>query len=304
MKTFKFLLSAAMCLSLIGCASAQIKKHKTVDKSPAKTTKTNDKTMNDRLIDKPIDKPMSDDLKILAEGAYSKIEQPFVFTARSNETYAELQNLAENLPSVLEIDFSKTAVVAAFAGMKNTGGYSVAIKNSAGKISIATLNPPKDAMTTQAITAPYKVALVPLEENNLLNLELSANWTNAMQTFKITSGTFEYSGGFAGMRKEFGVEGTIGVLGFGDYATLVFNLSGKGAEKTRKLSETASGLLKGGKIDLASLDAGSFSENPKPPLKVSGTIASDKLSLVFEPLPSSVADGFQARGKIEAAKIK
>lgn len=300
MKTFKFLLSAALGLYLIGCASAQVKKHKTVGKSPAKTTKTNDRTASE----KPIDKPMSDDIKVLAEGAYSKIEQPFVFTARSNETYAELQNLAENLPPVLEIDFSKTAVVAAFAGMKNTGGYSVTIKNSAGKISIATLNPPKDAMTTQAITAPYKVALVPLEENDSLNLELSPSWTNAMRTFKITSGTFEYSGGFAGMRKEFSVEGTIGVFGFGDYATLVFNLAGKGVEKTRKLSETASGLLKNGKIDLASLGAGGFSENPKPLLKVSGTIAGNKLSLVFEPLPSRVADGFQARGKIEAAKVK
>ncbi len=300
MKTFKFLLSVVISLSLFGCASAQVKKRKTDDKSKPKTTKTMDKTTND----KPIDKPMSEDIKVLAEGAHSKIEQPFVFVARSNETYAQLQNLAENLPPVLEIDFSTTAVVAAFTGTKNTGGYSVSIKSSAGKVSIDTINPPKDAMVTQVITAPFKVALVPLEENNSINLELSASWKSAMQTYRITSGTFEYSGGIAGARKEFGVEGTIGVLSFGDNTTLVFNLTGKGAEKTRKLSEVTSGLMKDGKIDLAGLNAGSFSENPKPPLKVSGIIANNKLSLVFEPLLNRIADGFQTRGKIEAMKAK
>lgn len=300
MKTFKFLLSVVISFSLIGCASAQIKKGKTDEKSKTKTTKTINKTAND----KPIDKPMSNDIKVLTEGAHSKIEQPFVFVARSNDTYAQLQNLAENLPPVLEIDFSTTAVVAAFAGMKNTGGYSVSIKSAAGKVLIETLNPPKDAMVTQVITAPFKVALVPLGENNSINLELSANWKNAMQIYKITSGAFEYSGGFAGGRKEFGVEGTIGVLSFGGNATLVFNLAGKGAEKTRKLSEATSGLIKDGKIELAQLEAGSFSENPKPPCKVSGIITDAKLSLVFESLPNRIADGFQAGGKIEALRVK
>ncbi len=300
MKIFKFLLSVVISFTLIGCASAQIKNRRAAEKSKTKTTKTNDKTTNN----KPIDTLMGNDIKVLAEGAYSKIEQPFVFVARSNETYAQLQNFVENLPPVLEIDFSEAAVVAAFAGTKNTGGYSVSIKSAAGKVSIETINPPKDAIVTQVITAPFKVALVSLEENDSINLELSANWKNALQTYRITSGTFEYSGGIAGGRKEFGVEGTIGVLSFGDNATLVFNLAGKGAEKTRKLSEATSGLMKDGKIDLARLDAGSFSENPKPPLKVSGTIANNKLSLVFQPLPSRIADGFQARGKIEAVKAK
>jgi hypothetical protein len=304
MKIFKFLLLVLISFTLFGCASAQTKKRQTAEKSKTKTAKTTDKTASDKPIDKPIDKPMSNDIKVLAEGAYSKIEQPFVFVARSNETYAQLQNFVENLPPVLEIDFSEAAVVAAFAGTKNTGGYSVSIKSSAGKVSIETVNPPKDAMVTQAITSPFKVALVSVEENDSINLELSANWKSAMQSYRITSGTFEYSGGIAGVRKEFGVEGTIDVLSFGDSATLAFNLAGKGVEKTRKLSEATSGLIKDGKIDLARLGAGSFSENPKPSLKVSGTTANNKLLLVFEPLPSRIADGFQARGKIEAVKAK
>jgi len=296
MKTFKILLLFVISFSLIGCASAQIKKRNTTEKSKNTNVKTNNKTANN--------KPMSVETKSLAEGAYSKVEEPFVFVAREQETYAQLQSIVENLPSASEIDFSKSAVVAAFAGTKNSGGYSVSIKNPAGKVLIEMINPPKDAMVTQVITTPFNVALIPLEENNSVNLELSANWKNAMQTYKIASGTFEYSGGIAGMRKEFGAEGAISILSFGNYATLVFNLAGKGANKNMKLADTASGSVKGGKIELARLGAGSFSENPKPPLKVSGTMTNGKLSLAFEPFPSRVADGFQARGKIEAVKTK
>ena len=254
--------------------------------------------------DKPVGKVASDEIKVLAEGTYFKVEQPFVFTARSNETYAQLQNFVENLPPVLEIDFSKFAVVAAFAGMKNSGGYSVSIKSVMDKISVDVINPPKDALVTMALTNPFRVALVPLNENGSINLELAASWKNAMQIYRINSGAFEYSGGFAGIRKEFGVDGTIGVLSFGNNATLFFNLVGKDAEKTRKLSEAASGLIKDREIILPRLEAGSFSENPKPPLKVSGTILNNELSLGFEPLPSQISDGFQARGKIQAIKAK
>jgi hypothetical protein len=83
-------------------------------------------------------------------------------------------------------------------------------------------------------------------------------------------------------------------------ATFKFNLAGTNAEKNMRLTETASGTAKNGAIDLARLDAGSFSEGPKPPLKVSGTISGDKLSLNFEPLPTNIRDGFVLRGKLDA----
>lgn len=296
MKAFKILFSAIIFFGLIGSVSAQTKKSAAIKKTKTKVTKFVNK--------KPIAEPIGGEIKILAEGAYSKVETPFIFAARDAETYARLQGFVENLPSASEIDFTKSAVAAAFAGTKNTGGYSVSIKNSDGEVSINLVNPPKDAMTAQVITAPFKIALVPLGENDSLNLEVSAGWKNAARIYKITSGAFEYSGGFAGRQKKFDVEGTIGVLSFGDCATLVFNLSGTGAEKARKLTETASGSLNNGTIKLTRLDAVNFAENPKPPLAVFGTISNDKLLLSFEPLPSRIADAFQSRGKIEAVIAK
>ncbi len=250
------------------------------------------------------DGKLDSNLKTLAEGFYSPIEKPFIFVARTAETYAQMQSFLENLPAASEIDFSKTAIVAAFAGTKNTGGYSVTIKKMANKIMIDVAAPPKDAMVTQALTAPFNVSLVYVEEEMPLFVEISTNWKNAAQNYKIASGEFEYSGGFSGNSTKFNVEGAISVLSFGEYATLFFNLSGKGVAKARRLQETVSGSTIKGEINLARLDAGSFSEGPKPPLKVSGSIAGGKLTLKFEPLPTIIADGYETRGKIEAVKIK
>lgn len=255
---------------------------------------------NNEMKDEESKPPAAGEVKVLAEGSYGRAEQPFLFVARDGETYAQLKNMIENLPSASEIDFAKRAVVAAFAGTKNTGGYSVEIKKSGEKISISVNSPPPGAMVTEALTMPYKIVAV--EAGNSLNLDASENWEKTAQTYKVSSGDFEYSGGIAGRRKAFAAEGAIEVYQMGELVTLDFNLAGKGENKAMKLTDTASGILKGDKLELARLDAGSFSEGPKPPLKVSGAISGGKLNLNFEPLPSMVADGFQARGRLEAVK--
>jgi len=296
MKIFAILILTVTSFSFIGCVSAQTNKRKTAEKSKSKTTKP----MNNQ----PIAEPTNGEIKILAEGFYGSLETPFIFVARSEETYAQLQKFVENLPPAATIDFTKSAIVAAFAGTKNTGGYSVSVKKAADKILVNVVEPPKDAMTTDALTTPFVISRVAIEEENFLPLEVSKNWKDAVRTYKITSGAFESSGGLAGKLKKFNAEGTVGVLTFGDYATFFFNFSGKGADKNLRLTETASGVLKNGNVELTRLDAGSFAEGPKPPLKVSGKITGDKISLTFEPLPTRAADGFQVGGKIEAVVIK
>lgn len=50
-------------------------------------------------------------MKTLAEGAYSEIEQPFVAVVRDAETYAALRELAGALPEMNGGDFSKHTIV-------------------------------------------------------------------------------------------------------------------------------------------------------------------------------------------------
>ena len=298
------LLFSLTAISIFGTA-AQSDCNSKKNRNAATNINSNQNTMSNNK--KSSETPKAADngnVKTLAEGFYGKVEKPFLFVARSAETYRQLQSVIEDLPSDSEVDYNKQAIIAAFAGTRNTGGYSVEIKKSGEKVSVSVNNPPPGAMVTQALTMPYKVAIIPVEEENGLNLEVSNDWKNAARTFKLSSGEFESSGGIAGRLKKFAVEGTIDVWQFGDFVTLDFNLSGKGADKNMQLTETASGAAAGGKITLARLDAGSFSEGPKPPLKVSGTISNGKLSLTFEPLPANIADGFQVRGNLEAILIK
>ncbi|HEX8638143.1 MAG TPA: protease complex subunit PrcB family protein [Pyrinomonadaceae bacterium] len=246
----------------------------------------------------------NNDVKTLAEGSYGKIEQPFLFVVRSAETYRQLKTVVEDLPSATGIDYENQAIVAAFAGTRSTGGYSVEIKKSGEKVSLAVNNPPADAIVTEALTMPYQIAAVPVETENDLNLEISDDWKKAARVYKLSSGEFEYSGGIGGRMKRFSAEGTIEVWQFGDLATLKFNLTGANENKNMRLAETASGSVQNGEIVMARLDAGSFSEGPKPPLKVSGKISGGRLSLTFEPLPTNIRDGFAARGKLEAVLTK
>lgn len=298
MRISNLLLLAALGFSLVSCASAQTDKRRTNENNKAKNTKP----MNE----KPKAEPTGESIKILAEGFYESLDAPFIFAARSAETYAQLQKIAaQKLPPASEIDFAKSAVLAAFAGTKNTGGYSVSVVKTGGKLTVGLIEPPKDAMTTDALTTPFAIALVSIEAEETLPIEVSENWKKAMRTYRVVSGKFETSGGIAGQRQRFDAEGAIGVLRFGDYATLFFDLSEKGADASgRRLTEAASGWIKNGKIELARLDAGSFSSGPKPPLKVSGMLSDDKISLTFKPLPAVAADGFQTSGKLEAVKIE
>ena len=293
MKHIKFLQILILSFTMLSCAVAQ-EKPKTTNEKPNEKIEACEPT--------PLTDAKTAEMKTIAEGAMSKIETPFVFVARDAKTFELLKTSVEDLPAASTIDFTKTAVVAAFAGMKNTGGYSLAVKQTGENLAIEILSPPPGAITAQVLTSPYKITLVPVEEEKSLNLTVSEDFKSAIKTYKIASSEFEYSGGFAGRLKRFSADGTIDVMQSGDLVTLDFNLSGKGADKEMKLTETASGIVKDGKLDLQRLDAGSFSEGPKPPDKVSGSISENKLNLSFEPLPTNTADGFSMSGKLEAVK--
>ena len=296
MNYFKFLQILILSLTMLSCANAQ---------TPKKEVKPANKPMNEKIEacePTPLTDAKTAEMKTLAEGAMSQIETPFVFVARDAKTFELLKTSVDGLPAASEIDFTKTAVVAAFAGEKNTGGYLLEIKQTGENFAIEILSPPSGAITAQVLTNPYKITLVPVEAEKSLNLTVSEDFKSAIKTYKIATSEFEYSGGFAGRQKKFSADGTIDVMQFGDLVTLDFNLSGKNTERKMKLTETASGIFRDGEIELMRLDAGSFSEGPKPPNKVSGLMTENKLILTFEPLPTNVADGFSMSGKLEAIK--
>lgn len=241
------------------------------------------------------------EMKVLAEGSHSEVTSPFLVVAREPGTYAELRKLVPGLPQLLDEFFKSQVVVAAFMGERNTGGYSVEMTRAAdGVIRVAANSPPKGAMVTQVITAPFKVVSIP--SSPWLGLEAEGVWQQAMHSYRVTSGDFTMSGGFAGRREQFGLEGAIRVMRAGKLATFFFDLQSSGGEKQRSLKEPISGLVENGQITIYLMGAGSLIETPHGNLSASGTFT-DKdraLALSFKSLPTMISDGFAGEGTVEA----
>jgi hypothetical protein len=246
-----------------------------------------------------------DDLKVLAEGFHSKITKPFVAVVRDAETYAALVKLDENLPK-LDADFFKESVaVAVFLGERNTGGYSVDIRANAIEIVVVEKKPGKGVMVPQMITSPFKIVALKGATNSAVRLSLFADdsWRQAAPSYRVTSGKFTMSGGFAGTSEEFGLEGPIGVMRAGKLATFSFRLVASDAKKRRLLVECATGLKDSdGNFKISRMSADSLVSPPNSGLSGTVTFSEEgrKFALIMAPRPSLVADGYSGGGTIEA----
>jgi hypothetical protein len=293
MKNLKILTTIVFILSLfIVLAAAQTNKKKRPKKNKAVMTKP----VNDAQTD-------TEDFKILTGALMGNLEEPLIYVARDMATFKLLTTVVPELSEEAEIDFKKYAVVAAFLGTKSTAGFEVGFRKGAnGAVKIETLDRPEGAMIAQVLTMPFKVALIPLDDEKALALEIGADWKNAMQIYRVSAGEFGFSGGFAGTQKKFNLKGTVGVMRVGDLITVGFNLSGKDAEKGRKTDEIVSGKADGKNISFTRIDAGNLVEPPHPALSATGTLNSNNFSLVFKSLPTYVADGYTSEGKLSAVK--
>lgn len=256
---------------------------------------------------RPAETPVQPDNTLieLAAGANATLRQPFVLVARDAETYAALRTLAAGLPAQ-RADFFKThAVVAAFLGQRNTGGYSVEMRRTGRtQLSIAEHAPPKDAMVTMALTAPFRVVALPLDIDDALSLTLAAAWQKNVRPYKITEGELVVFGGFAGRSNRSRLAGTLGVMRAGEWATLLCDVRSVGGERERRMLDAATGRVEaGGRITLKRLDAFALSGATESPLRADGafTDGEQNLTLSFESVPNpQVADNFAARGSFSA----
>ena len=298
MKTLGKLTIVLIVIGLFGATFANAQKYSAKRRnSKAKITK------NKQMPKRQTTAIENQQIKILASGLQGNIEETFIFAARDAETYELIKKWVPELPEAREIDFKTNAVIAAFLGTKPTAGFEVEITKSANNnFKVETMGVPSGAMVAQVLTTPFKVALVPVKQENALGIQLGSDWTNAMQTFRIASGEFSFSGGSAPIEKKFQLDGTLNFWRAGDLVTIDFNASGKGAEKSRKLSEIASGVFTGNSFTLMRMDAGNFVDPPHPALKVTGEMNGNKISLVFESLPTVYSDGYEGKGRLEAVK--
>lgn len=108
-------------------------------------------------------------MRSLKKGAFSGIHEPRQEVVKSADAWEKLwkqHNTAGASDKIPAVDFSKEMVVVATMGTKRTGGYSIEIvdvdaNDKTLKISVKKTSPPPDAMTIQALTAPFHFVAVP-----------------------------------------------------------------------------------------------------------------------------------------------
>ncbi|HEX8491641.1 MAG TPA: protease complex subunit PrcB family protein [Pyrinomonadaceae bacterium] len=252
-----------------------------------------------------VEEAVNDEVKILAGGAYGKVNDAFVAVVRDVETYAAVRELINDLPQTDADFFKKNIVVAAFLGQRRTGGYGVEIALAENnRLRVSSTSPPAGSMTTQALTAPFKVVSIPDLEHRSLTIEIGPAWNNETRPYRVSSGEFMTGGGFGGRIERLQLAGDIRVSRLGKLATFIFDLKSSGGTKPRVLQNAATGIVgTDSSISGAVVDPGTLVDFPRSALAVKGSFAQneDKLSLSFESLPSNVADGFSGQGKLEAA---
>jgi hypothetical protein len=252
----------------------------------------------------PSDEIAGAELKVLAEGQGAKADQPFVAVVRDAETYAALGALAGELPPVDAETFRTHAVVAAFLGYRNTGGYSVSIRAlPGGVLGVAESAPPPGSITTQVITNPFKVVSVAEAEQSPVTLELGEGWKKWETSYVVTDGDFASTGGIAGRSEKFRLKGDISTSALGKLRTFRLNLTGEGASRPRSLRTTTTGLLTSSSTyDLPHFLSGTLVEKPNSGLRATAQLdlKNTVLLLTFEPNPPEVADGFGGQGRLRA----
>ena len=252
-----------------------------------------------------------DEIKVLAEGFHSSINDAFIAVVRDGETYAALQKLAGGLPELDANFFQSYLVVAAFLGQRNTGGYSVEItlpREGVAGLVVTERKPGKGMMVTQMITSPFKLVAVVGGATSSLSLTVDDAWQQRLFPFRISSGHLKMSGGIAGTTREFDLAGELRIIVEGStLATFVFALRGTDPAKKRALIESATGIVTAdGHVTINKMDAGSLVDRPNSGLKATGQFSDSdsKVALNLVSLPTMIADGYSGMGTISAMITK
>ena len=255
-------------------------------------------------IEKPTpEKPATGDLTVLAEGPNSAINNSFVAVVRDADTYDALTKLEERLPK-RDADFFKTnIVVAAFLGQRPTGGYGVEIThNPGGELRLVESTP--RGMVTQAITAPFKVVSFSVSGLPPVSLTVDKAFQERLQLYRVTTGKFKTIGGFAGRSEEFPLEGQLQLTREHDLITVAFALKGSGSSGERALIDTATGVMKDGRLVIQKLSHGSLVGIPSGALHATATFQeTNGLLLELDTGPVEVPDGFSGKGTVTAVMV-
>jgi hypothetical protein len=260
--------------------------------------------------------PLIGEMKLLAEGSQSAIQEPFIAVCRDDETYLALKKLDGSLPKLAKDFFQSHTVLAAYLGTRNTGGYGIEIVRK-GDPNINFSDPnrtrfevsekalAKDAMVTQVITAPFKIVSLEVNGTPPIILSIGYAWRQKQQLYRIKSGTFSTGGGFAGTSEQFEPHGELLTLQTRDLVSFYISMRGIGGSKERFLSDFATGTIQKDALTIKRMTADFFVDGPNAGFSANGAfkVRDGRLSLRLGSLPAIVSDGYSGAGSLEAELV-
>lgn len=177
-------------------------------------------------------------LKILAQGKYSRVNTPFIMVSWSPDTYNQMRRLLSTLPE-LDLDFFRTHMaVAGFLGQRYTGGHGVEITRLDNKVRVIEKTPLSGSVVTQQLTNPYTVVAVPVRDQNQVLIEPDKVWRDAMKPYQITKGGYAGNIGKANRPQKLNLTGMISVLRYESIASIFFDVTSRDKHLNDTLNET------------------------------------------------------------------
>lgn len=244
-------------------------------------------------------------LAILAEGARSQVEEPFVAVVGDRSVYAELRVASGvPLPDLAESYFASRAVVAVFLGHRPTPGYRALLREEGAGLEIGEEGPPRDAILAQVLTAPFVIASVPRAAGSDVRITLPDSLRRGFRPVSVRRGRFEVSGGIAGRASSFLVVGDGDVARVGRLATIALRLREEPGGEGRALAGIVTGVASpDGSLKLGRLAGSSFVPPPCRELELAARLSPEDGALVLGigSLPCRVADAFGGSGEVELA---
>jgi hypothetical protein len=255
--------------------------------------------------------PAIGDLKVLAEGSQSSVQEPFVALCRDAETYEALKKLDKALPKLDRDFFQSHLVIAAYLGTRNTGGYRVIIKRQGepdlpspyrAYVRVHEEAPAKNTIVPQVITSPFSIVSLEVNGTPPLTLGLDYAWRQKQQPYRVKSGTFSMGGGFAGTHEQWEPHGELLALRARGFVSFYISLAGTSPNKERSLSDFVTGTMQKNEIAIKKMSTDVFVEGPNGGFSATGSFKDGdvKLSLMFGSLRSLVSDGYDGAGSLEA----
>ncbi len=114
--------------------------------------------------------PSGKDLETVVWGTYCALENPEQRVITNNVDWQQLwgRMYAQEspMPELPKIDFGQKMVLADFLGTRSSSGYiieisDVKVSDSILEVSVLESTPGRNCLTTQALTQPFHVALIP-----------------------------------------------------------------------------------------------------------------------------------------------